>query len=177
MPDHALKYMYMLNYGVLNYKSLHYSSIQVLIDFINSVIAIHVIFIRNFIFYFSLGLLHEFSVWKLSSSCLLNWLSVSVCLMISATWWINFPMVLPFYIESEFWLSVTCSSTNSVACWNVCFGLICLSLTLFRMGLRSCSPMGRAKNHPPKIFHTYPTNMNLGIVIPYLKNIQKPYKS
>ena len=124
MPDHALKYMYMLNYGVLNYKSLHYSSIQVLIDFINSVIAIHVIFIRNFIFYFSLGLLHEFSVWKLSSSCLLNWLSVSGCLMISATWWINFPMVLPFYIESEFWLSVTCSSTNS-----------CLLKCLFRAHL------------------------------------------
>ena len=97
--DHALKYMHMLNHGILNNSSLYCSSIQVLIDFINSVIAIHVIFIRNFVFYFRLGLLHEFSVWKLSSSCLLNRLSASGYLMISATWWINFPIVLFFYMS------------------------------------------------------------------------------
>ena len=29
----------------------------------------------------------------------------------------------------------------------------------------------------PKIFHTYPTMMKLGIVISYIKNIQKIYES
>ena len=29
----------------------------------------------------------------------------------------------------------------------------------------------------PKIFHTYPTMMRLGAVIPYLKKIQKIYES
>ena len=37
-----------------------------------------------------------------------------------------------------------------------------------------CSRVGGAKKTPfPKICHTYPTIMELGTVIPYLKNIQK----
>ena len=43
VSNHALKDMYILNYGTF-LKSFFYSSIQVLIDFINSVIAIHVFF-------------------------------------------------------------------------------------------------------------------------------------
>ena len=43
-----------------------------------------------------------------------------------------------------------------------------------------CSRMGEAKKPPPalpKICCTYPTMMKLGIVIPYLKEIQKLYGS
>ena len=37
---------------------------------------------------------------------------------------------------------------------------------------------GGAKKAPlPKIWHTYPTMMKLGTVIPYLKKIQKLYES
>ena len=37
---------------------------------------------------------------------------------------------------------------------------------------------GGAKWSPlPKIYHTYPKMMKLGTVIPYLKKIQKMYKS
>ena len=55
--NHVLKEMFMLNYETINNtNSLYYSFIEVLIDFINSVIAIHV-FINNSIFYFSLVLL------------------------------------------------------------------------------------------------------------------------
>ena len=52
------------------------------------------------------------------------------------------------------------------------------NLTLFRM-----SPFGaahgraKAKKTLPKICHIYPTMMKLGTVIPYLKKIQKIYKS
>ena len=43
---------------------------------------------------------------------------------------------------------------------------------------RGCSRMGRAFLAPlPKIPHTYPTMMKLGTVIPYLRKIQKMYKS
>ena len=42
--NHALKDMYMLNYGIINnMNSLYYSSIEVLTDFINSVITLHYI--------------------------------------------------------------------------------------------------------------------------------------
>ena len=45
MLNHALKGMYMLNYGIINnMNSLYYSSIEVLIDFINSVITLHVFY-------------------------------------------------------------------------------------------------------------------------------------
>ena len=37
---------------------------------------------------------------------------------------------------------------------------------------------GGGKKAPlPKIYHTYPTMMKLGTVIPYLKKIQKIYES
>ena len=39
-----------------------------------------------------------------------------------------------------------------------------------------CSPMASKKAPIPKIYHTYPTVMKLGTVIPYLKKIQK-YKN
>ena len=43
---------------------------------------------------------------------------------------------------------------------------------------RGCSRMGGGqKALLPKIFHTYPTMMKLGIVISYIKNIQKIYES
>ena len=43
MSDHALKDMYMLHYGVIsNMNSLYYNSIEMVIDFINSVITLHV---------------------------------------------------------------------------------------------------------------------------------------
>ena len=45
MLNHALKGMYMLNYGIIsNMNNLYYSSIEVLIDFINSVITLHVFY-------------------------------------------------------------------------------------------------------------------------------------
>ena len=50
MPNLALKDMYMLNYGIINNMN-----IEVQIDFINSIITLHV-FISNSIFYFSLKL-------------------------------------------------------------------------------------------------------------------------
>ena len=51
-----------------------------------------------------------------------------------------------------------------------------LKLTLFRMGIFGAALGwgGGAKRPPlPKICHTYPTMMKLGIVISYLKKIQK----
>ena len=44
---------------------------------------------------------------------------------------------------------------------------------------RGCSRMGRGGTRVtiPKIYHTYPAMMKLGTVIPYLKKIQKIYKS
>ena len=54
-----------------------------------------------------------------------------------------------------------------------------LLLTLFRMGFFG-APRGWGKGFwlPfPKIFHTYLTMMKLGTVIPYLRKIQKIYKS
>ena len=45
MSNHALKEMYMLNYGTINYaKNFYYSYTEVLIDFINSLIAVHVFY-------------------------------------------------------------------------------------------------------------------------------------
>ena len=45
VPNHALKNMYMLNYETKkNTDSFYYRSIKVLIDFINSVIAMHVFY-------------------------------------------------------------------------------------------------------------------------------------
>ena len=45
MLNHALKDMYILNYGIIsNMNNLYYSSIEVLIDFINSVITLHVFY-------------------------------------------------------------------------------------------------------------------------------------
>ena len=54
------------------------------------------------------------------------------------------------------------------------------ALTLFRMGFFGAAHgMGGAgKKAPlPKICHTYPAMMKLGTVIPYLRKIQKMYKS
>ena len=43
---------------------------------------------------------------------------------------------------------------------------------------RDCSWIGGGQKGPlPKICHTYPAMMKLGTVIPYLKKIQKIYKS
>ena len=45
MLNHALKGMCMLNYGIINNtNSLYYSSIEVIIDFINSVITLLVFY-------------------------------------------------------------------------------------------------------------------------------------
>ena len=87
---------YILHYGIIiNMNSLYYSSIEVLIDFITSYD-----FISNSIFNSASSFLwlHEFSLWKLPSSCLLNLLSVSGCLMIYITWPIHFQMVCLFYM-------------------------------------------------------------------------------
>ena len=52
------------------------------------------------------------------------------------------------------------------------------SLTLFRMSLFGAShEWGSKKYSLPKICHTYPTIMKLDTVVPYLKKIQKKYKS
>ena len=51
-------------------------------------------------------------------------------------------------------------------------------LTLFRIGFAGAAHGWGAKKDPlPKICHTYPTIMKLGIVIPYLKKFQKLYES
>ena len=52
-------------------------------------------------------------------------------------------------------------------------------LTLFWMGLfRAAHGWGGQKRPPiPKICHTYPTIMKLGIIIPYLRKTQKIYES
>ena len=42
--NHALKDMCMLNYETIKVNSFYYCSIEVLIDFINSVIAIHIFY-------------------------------------------------------------------------------------------------------------------------------------
>ena len=104
VPNHALKDMCMLNYGILYY---------VLIDLINCAIILHVFY-------------KQLSVWKLPYSCLLNSISASGRLMISATWSINFQMVLLFLWA---WVhSVQYSSTKRVACWAMSFSLSCLNL-------------------------------------------------
>ena len=49
-----------------------------------------------------------------------------------------------------------------------------LTLTLFRIGFfEAVHGWGNQKGPLPKIYHTYPTMMKLGTVIPYLKKIQK----
>ena len=55
-------------------------------------------------------------------------------------------------------------------------------LTLFRMGFFGAAHGfgwrgGGGFNFLPKIGHTYPTMIKLGTVVPYLKKIQKIYKS
>ena len=51
-------------------------------------------------------------------------------------------------------------------------------LTLFRMGFFGAAHgWGGLFGPLPKICHTYPTIMKLGTVIPYLRKIQKMYKS
>ena len=52
-------------------------------------------------------------------------------------------------------------------------------LTSFKMGnFGAAQRWRRGKNVPlPKTYHTYPTWMKLGTVIPYLKKIQKIYES
>ena len=54
-----------------------------------------------------------------------------------------------------------------------------LTLTLFRMGFFGAAHGWWGPFWPPhsKIRHTYPTMMKLGTVIPYLRKIQKMYKS
>ena len=53
------------------------------------------------------------------------------------------------------------------------------SLTLFGMGLFRAAQGGGGAfwSTLPKIHDTYPTMMKLGTVIPYLRKIQKMYKS
>ena len=56
--------------------------------------------------------------------------------------------------------------------------LYVVKLTLFRIGIFGAAHRWGAKRPPlPKIWHTYPTMMNLGTVIPYLKKNQKIYQS
>ena len=66
VPNHVLKDIYMLNYGIINnMNSLYYSSIEVLIDFINSVIAVRVFFNKQPHFFTSASSYlwpHKFSV-------------------------------------------------------------------------------------------------------------------
>ena len=52
-------------------------------------------------------------------------------------------------------------------------------LTLFRIGLFGAAHGWGGAKRPliPKTCHTYPTMMKLGTLIPYLKKIQKAYKS
>ena len=73
--------------------------------------------------------------------------------------------------------------------WNLGKCLISIKLIFLRMNhisdgsFRGCSRMmgggggGRKKAPVPKICHTYPTMMKLQTHIPYLKKIQKIYKS
>ena len=95
--NHVSKIMYMLNYGTIKITcNSCYSFMEVLKDFINSVIAIRVFLIRNYTFFISpLSYIwwHKFSVWKLPSSCLFNPISSSGCLMVYVAWFINFQMV------------------------------------------------------------------------------------
>ena len=149
----------MPNYGILNNKnSLHYSSIKVIIDFIGSITAVHVIFIRHFMFSFSLELLDEFLV-----CCLLNRLAASGGLMISVTWSINFPMVLLFYVSlSSVYLLTVCQLTELLAGMYIS---------------PKFNPIQDGPKSPPKICHADPTNMNLATVTPYLKRIQEKYIS
>ena len=57
----------------------------------------------------------------------------------------------------------------------------CNILILFRMGFLRAAQGWREEGAfwlpLPKIRHTYPTIMKLGTVIPYLRKIQKMYKS
>ena len=62
----------------------------------------------------------------------------------------------------------------------ICHELAEWFLTLFRMGIFGAAH-GWGPERPlpplPKICHTYPSMVKLGTVIPYLKKIQKIYKS
>ena len=51
------------------------------------------------------------------------------------------------------------------------------ALTLFRMGIFTAAyRWGPKKDSLPKIFHTYPTKIKLGTVVPDLKKTQKIYE-
>ena len=56
------------------------------------------------------------------------------------------------------------------------FAIFLKSSLLFNP-IQGCSWMGGKKAPLPKICHTYPTMRKLGSVTPYLKKIQKLYKS
>ena len=70
--------------------------------------------------------LHEFSLWNFPGSCLLNTLSASGCIMISADWSINFQI----FFSTWSWVCLfrICQIHNRVACWDVRFSLSCLKL-------------------------------------------------
>ena len=63
---------------------------------------------------------------------------------------------------------------------NIYVELFCKNVNPIQDGhFWDCSRMGGGQKSPPlpKICHAYPTMMKLGIVIPYLKRIQKIYES
>ena len=100
VSNHALKYVHAELWN-FEKSSFYYSSVRVLIDFINSVIAIHVFYeqVHCLLHPRILIWLHKFSVWKLPCSCLLNPLSACDWFIISVSWSIKFQMVFRFYIS------------------------------------------------------------------------------
>ena len=86
-------------------------------------------------------------------------------------------LLLLLFVFVSFFLGLFFVLFYSVVLFFWFFRLTNVYLTLFKWLFRGCSQMGGQRGPLPQIFHTYPTMMKLGTVIPYLKKIQKIYKS
>ena len=79
-----------------------------------------------------------------------------------------------YQCKKQAWFSLLCYNYA----WQIFPPYKQLVLTLFRMGFfRAVDGWRGKKAHLLKIYHTYPTMMKLGTVMPNLKKIQKKYES
>ena len=100
--------------------------------------------------------------------------------VVSFLWfvWVLVLLLLLLFVFVSFFLGLFFVLFYSVVLFFWFFTFRNVYLTLFRIDfLGAARRWGGQKDPLSKICHTYPTMMKLGAVIPYLKKIQKMYKS
>ena len=73
--------------------------------------------------------------------------------------------------------SVSCLHCTVILSFSMVVFRVCYTLTLFRMGLFGAAHGWGGDKKAPSLNNTYPTMIKLGMLITYLKKIQKIYKS